>query len=61
MIRPEQIPDEAADVLAKIGFCSSYAAKSALAAALNAWPNMTTEPEGIFLPRTLPLSKEPRT
>ena len=32
--------------------------KSIAAAVLNAWPNMITGPEGIFLPRTLPLSKE---
>ncbi len=59
-ITEKQIPDEAADVLAKIGFCSSYAAKSALVAALNAWEGMEefARSHGRGQALILPLPKE---
>lgn len=69
MITADMIPDEVGDVLAQIEFCSSYAAKSALAAALSAWPGKAHQKDAVvshrFAPPAeriiLPLSKEPRT
>jgi hypothetical protein len=42
MINPDQIPDAVADSMREFFFCRGDAQK-AIAAALNAWPDMGTE------------------
>jgi hypothetical protein len=63
MIDAKQIPDDVVEAMARpvtypSGASVKYINALHLAAALNAWPNMITGPEGIFLPRILPLTQE---
>lgn len=61
MIRPDQIPDEVVEVVARLyeqkwGLKDHWLARDAIAAAINAWPDVemrpTFNPSRIILPLT---------